>query len=480
MKLKRTLTAAAAVMLLLFPTLQACAEDAPALGDLNGDGLVNASDAADVLIAAAKLGAAGEHGLTEAQAAAADLNADGVINASDAALILGYAAYIGAGGDMSVQLYAAGARRIDAVYLGVVNWGAPETKLENVDNFTYHFDVDGEEQIYRIDNSPTHPNGSRSYPVQNTLKQNYHFCLTVVGDTIIEAVETETDLPEYTPQIAGTPGLHTIRNFLTVAMEPIGTTVYMFGGGWNFADNGSVSHTQTIGVSPDWVRFWQEHDANYTYRDKYGKSIYKDPPNSYYPYGGFNEYYYAGLDCSGYVSWALYNTMYDVSGNEGYVGKSTFMAKRFESYGWGTWEHTFPTPDGTPEKAMKPGDIMSMNGHVWISLGTCSDGSIVIVHSTPSDSHLGQPGGGPQIGAVGKSESCEAYQLADHYMKTYFPEWCARYKTTLKSTGYLSVNGNTETGRFRWNTEDPLTDPEGIQEMTAGEALALIFDETDQ
>ena len=478
MKFRYTLTAAAAALLVLLWPLQACAEEEHLLGDLNGDTAVNASDAADVLIAAAKLGAVDDHGLTEVQAAAADVNADGVINASDAAVILGFAAHVGAGGELTLPLYAAGAFQTDAVYLGVVDWGKAETKLENVDKFTYRFNVDGMEQIFKIDNSPTHPDGSRSYPVQNTLKQNYHFRLTVIGDTIVSAEETETGLPEYTPQIAGTPGLHTIRNFLTMAMEPIGTTVYMFGGGWNFADDGAVSHTQHIGVSPDWVRFWQEHDANYTYRDKYGKSQYKDPPNSYYPYGGFNEYYYAGLDCSGFVSWVLYNTMYDVSGNEGYVGKSTFMAKRFESYGWGTWEHTFPTPDGTPETAMKPGDIMSMNGHVWISLGTCSDGSIVIAHSTPSYSHTGQPGGGPQIGAVGKSESCEAFKLADHYMQTYFPEWCSRYKTTLKSTGYLSVKGSTETGRFRWNTEDPLTDPEGIQEMTAGEALALIFGET--
>ncbi|MBR3629829.1 MAG: hypothetical protein IKN55_05065, partial [Oscillospiraceae bacterium] len=451
MKLKYRLAASAAALLLLSP-VQAFAEEALPPGDLNGDTLINASDAADVLIAAAQLGAVGTHNLTEAQAAAADVNADGAVNASDAALILGYAAHVGSGGDLTFRLYLDGARRVDAVYLGVVNWGAPETKLENVDQFTYRFEVDGSEQIFRIDNSPTHPDGSRSYPVQNTLKQYYHFRLTVVGDTIIGAEQTETGLPEYTPPITGTPGLHTIRNFLTLAMEPIGTTVYMFGGGWNFADNGSVSHTQQIGVSPDWVRFWQEHDMNYTYRDKNGSSKYKDPPNSYYPYGGFNEYYYAGLDCSGFVSWVLYNTMYDVSGNEGFVGKSTFMAKRFESYGWGTWEHSFPAPDGTPETAMKPGDIMSMNGHVWISLGTCPDGSIVIAHSTPSDSHTGQPGGGPQIGAVGKSVNCQAYQLADRYMQTYFPDWCSRYKTTLKSTGYLSVNGSTETGRFRWNT----------------------------
>ena len=29
----------------------------------------------------------------------------------------------------------------------------------------------------------------------------------------------------------------------------------------------------------------------------------------------------------------------------------------------------------------KPGDIMSIKGHIWISLGTCDDGSVVIVNT---------------------------------------------------------------------------------------------------
>ncbi|MCR4644825.1 MAG: leucine-rich repeat protein [Oscillospiraceae bacterium] len=67
------------------------------LGDINGDGVVNASDAAKVLIAAAVIGAGKDPGLTDAQKKAADVNGDGTTNASDAAIILQYAAYIGAG-----------------------------------------------------------------------------------------------------------------------------------------------------------------------------------------------------------------------------------------------------------------------------------------------------------------------------------------------------------------------------------------------
>lgn len=72
------------------------------LGDLNGDTIVNASDAAQILIAAAVIGAGQDSGLTEAQKNAADVNHDSSINASDAAVILIYAAAIGAGQDVKL------------------------------------------------------------------------------------------------------------------------------------------------------------------------------------------------------------------------------------------------------------------------------------------------------------------------------------------------------------------------------------------
>ena len=126
---------------------------------------------------------------------------------------------------------------------------------------------------------------------------------------------------------------------------------------------------------------------------------------------------------------------------------------------------------------MHPGDIMSMNGHVWLSLGTCSDGSIVMAHSTPSNSHSGQPGGGVQIGAVGNSTSCQAYKLASKYMQRFYPEWCSRYSVTLKTkSDYLAVKA-ADAGRFTWNCTYPLTDPDGIQNMSADQALFYIFGE---
>lgn len=74
------------------------------LGDINGDGEINAEDAALLLAESARTGA-GEAGLfNDKQNTAADINGDGEINAADAAAILAYAAAIGSGeGNVSIK-----------------------------------------------------------------------------------------------------------------------------------------------------------------------------------------------------------------------------------------------------------------------------------------------------------------------------------------------------------------------------------------
>ena len=124
--------------------------------------------------------------------------------------------------------------------------------------------------------------------------------------------------------------------------------------------------------------------------------------------------------------------------------------------------------------AFKPGDIFSMNGHVWISLGTCKDGSIVFMHSTPNTSN----GAGVQISALGPDKNCEAYQLANKYMNTYFPEWSERYGDQvlcLTFDSYTKVSGD-KAGKFSWNLENGvLSDPDGYAKMTPAEILADLF-----
>lgn len=350
-----------------------------------------------------------------------------------------------------------------ALYLGVKDYGKEEINKDTKDSFLYRFEIDGTERALKIKKED-------GYPIQNMLKEGYRFIITLDGDTVTSAEELPgDDGASYEPPVSGTPGLKTVKNFLKTALEPAGTTLYIYGGGWDWQDEGSAIQTRTIGVSPDWVKFFNENDVNYTYKEEDNDPAKADPENSYYPYGGYNEYYYAGLDCSGFVGWTVYNTFETESGLPGYVGGSTGFAKRLAGKGWGEWSQDV--------SGLKPGDVISIKGHVWISLGTCSDGSIVLVHSTPARSRTNQPGGGVEISAIGTAKDCEAYRLADKYMSENYPAWYERYPIYLCDPNvYLTIEGENA-GRFRWdpNSEAGLKDPEGLQSMTPAEVLEELF-----
>lgn len=367
----------------------------------------------------------------------------------------------------------------EAVYLGVKDYGAEETNKDHRDDFLYRFEIDGTEEAMKVNNGTKDGEGNYDYPIQNQLKEGYRYTITIEDDTVTSVEEMVDDSQASdTPSAQGVPGEKTLKNFLLTALEPVGTTLYIYGGGWDWQDEGSAIQTRTLGVSRDWVRFFESQNETYTYKEVDGDETKADPTSSYYPYGGYNEYYYAGLDCSGYLGWALYNTFETEDGQDGYVGGSTGFAQRLSEQGWGEWTQEVKAPDGKTGNGMKPGDIMSINGHVWISLGTCSDGSVVILHSTPSMSRAGQPGGGVQISAIGTSENCEAYQLADRYMSEHFPTWYERYAVRLCDPEvYFTFEGDTA-GKFTWDTKGEntgLTDPDGIQDMAPDGVLAALL-----
>ena len=366
---------------------------------------------------------------------------------------------------------------VEAIYLGVENYGAAETNKDNKPSFRYRFQINGKEMIYSIDNGTQDESGEYDYPIQNLLKENYSYRIALEENTVVWAEEIAWEDSAFQPIVSGTPGEKTLKNFLKNAVMPVGTALYIYGGGWDWQDVGSSIQTRTLGVSPDWVRFFNEQDENFTYKGKDGSDENVDPTTSYYPFGAYNEYYYAGLDCSGYLGWVLYNTFETENGKEGYVGGSTGFAKRLAGKGWGTWTQEVSIPDGTKETEMKPGDLMSINGHVWISLGTCADGSVVIAHSTPSNSVTGQPGGGVQISALGTDKNCQAYVLADKVMKNSYPEWSARYETALKDPAVYFAFTGSNAGKFTWtpSAETGLSDPDGIQNMTPEEVIAALY-----
>ena len=72
-------------------------------GDVDGDGIINAKDAARVLIAAAYIGTGNKTGLTAEAESAADVNKDGTINSKYASVILQYAAAVGTGKKLAIS-----------------------------------------------------------------------------------------------------------------------------------------------------------------------------------------------------------------------------------------------------------------------------------------------------------------------------------------------------------------------------------------
>lgn len=290
----------------------------------------------------------------------------------------------------------------------------------------------------------------------------------VIDDVVIsekQSLESAKTI-DYTAPVAGIAGKTTLLNFLATALEPVGTTLYIYGGGWNYEDTGGSELTSSIGISQTWVDFFYQQDADYLYRDDDNKS------GSYYPYDGKNTYYELGLDCSAYVGWVVYNTLHSADLQADYVKSSTIMAKSLAENGFGTW-----TNSDVAQSDLQVGDIFSMQGHIWLVLGSCDDGSVVILHSTPSKSVNGAAGGGVQLSAIGNDTSCEGYILADLYMETYYPEWSSRYTVQLKSySEYGNLGSSSSSGRFSWNVDGTtLSDPEGVANMCAEEILELLF-----
>ena len=283
----------------------------------------------------------------------------------------------------------------------------------------------------------------------------------------------------YIPPVKGVPGKKTLKNFLSLAMEPVGVTLYVYGGNWDWAGEGGFPLGEEIGVSPARVEFFRRQDENYTYERG------SDPSRSYYPSRGWHQYYFAGMDCSGYVGWVLYNLMNTKSGGRPYVSKSTYMAQRLaERDHLGTMDYGQPGVNSNGEACRSfgkskfyPGDVFSMNGHVWISLGQCADGSVLILHSTPSPSRSGKKGGGVQLTGVGKKNS-QAHQLAKTYMSRYFPECSRRYEAIYHTWSFYTDVTGTAAGKFSWDTKNVLKDPQGYRNMTPEKILADLFCET--
>ncbi|MDE6434582.1 MAG: hypothetical protein K2L07_10175 [Lachnospiraceae bacterium] len=242
-------------------------------------------------------------------------------------------------------------------------------------------------------------------------------------------------------------GTSTIKNFLATALVPVGSTMYVWGGGWNEADTGAGPDAKRIGLSPAWRSFAKGKKSSYNYKN-YRYKIHK------------------GLDCSGYVGWAVYNVLNTKKNKKGYVYSASKQAKKFSELGFGSYKKANEIEN------YKAGDIMSSTcsccGHVWIVVGQCKDGSVVLLHSSPAGVQLNGT-----VTPKGKKNS-QAVKLARKYMKKYYKSWYQKYSKMDRGSSYLS-----HYGQMRWETTGEnavLSDPDGYRSMSPEKILKDLFD----
>lgn len=242
--------------------------------------------------------------------------------------------------------------------------------------------------------------------------------------------------------------VETIEQLLLRALQPVGETMYIWGGGWNASDTGAGWQVRSMHTAAAWKTFADQQDAAYDYR--------------LYRYR--NE---KGLDCSGYIGWCIYGIgAVPIKEPVRAAGKQAgFLAE----LGWGSYRE----PEAITDYC--PGDIMSSVcdccRHVWMVIGQCEDGSVVLLHASPPGVQLGGT-----VTPSGKTES-EAFRLATDYMKRFAQEWVRRFPVRAMDIRYL-----THYGQMRWDitSKGVVSDPEGYRKRSAGWVLQHLYEKRGQ
>ena len=341
--------------------------------------------------------------------------------------------------------------------------------------------IDGKPYAYHTNPSKKiicEPGGVR---IVNQKLSVGNFVNVLVLGSVVKNLFITYKRKNYKPFIEGEPGVKTLKNYIKTALSAAGTILYVYGGGWNCAySTGGSPQSTTIGLPRSCIDFFQHRDGKYSYQKTLlsNGTFVKNPQKSYYPFHGYNEYYYAGFDCSSYLGWVLYNILNVESGKRSLNLSSTNVAKTYARWRYGTFTRRVFQPKQHKNSQFKPGNIVSVCGHVWICLGTCKDGSILFIHSVPSCSIHGRyAGGGVQMSAIGKSKQCDAYRLANFYMRKYYPEWYKRYRPVLCNYNMYFNTKHQDAGMFQWNLTGSglLRDPHNYVNKYPHEILKDIF-----
>ncbi len=268
--------------------------------------------------------------------------------------------------------------------------------------------------------------------------KNYSYIIQAVSkDEKLRSKKSRT-YSIYVPE----EGITSLKNFLRIAISPIGNTLYVAGGGYGLAGDNINGYSSKIGISPQWRYFFERNMKN----NDLSKSMYM---------------IHSGLDCSGYVGFAIYNSLEIGDFNNSYQAYTNIILKHLYEKGLGKYLPKSKVRD------YKVGDIMATfngnYGHTWIVLGTCNDGSILVVHSSQSGVKLS--------GSLRPDlkKPSQAHELAEKYMKKYYPTW-TRYAKSL----YMEYDFVNESGILRWH-ENIMSDPEGYRNMRVEQVLEDLF-----
>ena len=232
----------------------------------------------------------------------------------------------------------------------------------------------------------------------------------------------------------------TVKKLLKAALEPVGSTLYVYGGGWNEEDTAAGVECMTYGVSPNWKAFYDNNNSSYNYKN----TMYQ---------------IHNGLDCTGYVGYSVYQVFGNKYSNNGYVYESGKVGNAYSAL----FNSSYINRSNI--ERYYPGDIMCRSGHVFIVIGKCGDGSLLFLHASPPVVSLcgtATPGG---------SANSEAVSLARTYMRKYYPESASRYNSFYRDTSFLR-----NYDQMHWNRA-VLNDPDGYDNMTPEQILKDLFNE---
>lgn len=229
----------------------------------------------------------------------------------------------------------------------------------------------------------------------------------------------------------------TIKNFIKTALIPLGHTMYVYGGGWNEEDTFAGTQSRTIGECNAWQNFFLTQTKKYNFRN-------------------FLHCSSLGLDCTGYIGWAIYNILCTENLLPGYVFESSFLGYKLRELGLGA----VTEKENVTNRLC--GDIFfsSIHRHAYICVGECSDNSLLLLHSSPPGVMLsGTPSPHNRNFSV-------AQNFAKKFMRKNYPCWYCKFPDTDRGITYLY-----DYDRFRFY-KVIVSDPEGLMQTDPIEILS--------